>query len=458
MDATELTAHLNAGEGISTEFKRCGGTPENDTYETICSFANRQGGNIFLGVKDDGSISGVPPKAALDIERTIVNTISNAKLFNVAPVIETEQIAVNGRVVIRVWVPVGPAVYSYKGVTYDRIADSDVRIVGVEQMSLMYLRKQNEYSERRVYPYVGLDDFRHDVIEKARRLACVRSAHHPWGEMNDAELLRSAKLFTKNRLTGEEGYTLAAVLLFGTDEVISDVCPAYKTDAIVRRENTDRYDDRLTLKTNLIDSYEQLIAFAKQHIPDRFIVERGQRVSARDVIIRELVSNLMIHREFISPFPAKLLIDRKELRTENASKALYEGRLKLSDFNPISKNPNIAGVFSEIGFAEELGSGMRNLQKYSRAYSGKPAVLEDGDIFYASVPLTPLSAARGKEGIEEAVQIVFDRDGCVGSSNLAEYLGVSTRSAQRYIKQMLEDGSLALAGDSTSHMYKPMNK
>lgn len=455
MDARDLMAHVASGEGLMTEFKRCRTTPEHDTFETICSFANRQGGNLFLGVDDDGSISGVPVRAARNIQRSIVNVISNPNQFNVAPVVETESVEVNGQTVVRVWVPAGPVVYAYKGVTYDRIADADVKVVGVEQMSLLYLRKQNEYSERRVYPYVAMSDFRSDTIDKARHLACARSANHPWGSMNDAELLRSARLYTTNRLTGEKGYTLAAVLLFGSDDVIADVCPAYKTDGIVRRENLDRYDDRVTLKSNLIEAFEELVAFAKRHLPDRFVLEESQRVSARDIIVRELVSNLMIHREFISPFPAKLLIERNELRTENASRAMYEGRLTLSDFNPISKNPNIAGVFSEMGYAEELGSGMRNLQKYSRAYSGKPATLQDGDIFYASVPLTPISSSNGNVGASEAIQVLFARDGYISSANLAQYLGVSLRTAQRYIKQLVAEGKLSPDPRRGSRAYRP---
>ena len=168
--------------------------------------------------------------------------------------------------------------------------------------------------------------------------------------------------------------------------------------------------------------------------------------------MRELVSNLLIHREYISPFPAKLVIGRSELRTENASRSIYEGRLTLRDFNPISKNPNIAGVFSQIGYAEELGSGMRNLQKYSRAYSGKPAILEDGDVFRASVPVTPIFASKGVDGAHEAAAILTARDGDFTAATLAEYLDVTTRTAQRYIRRMLNNGFVA-ERDGRAHHY-----
>ena len=60
MDREDLDRHLSQGEGLTTEFKRCGNQPSDDTYESICSFANRQGGNIFLGVDDGGNVIGVP--------------------------------------------------------------------------------------------------------------------------------------------------------------------------------------------------------------------------------------------------------------------------------------------------------------------------------------------------------------------------------------------------------------
>ena len=55
-----LDRYIQAGEGMSIEFKRCGFKPGQDTFETICSFANRQGGCILLGVRDDGAVEGVP--------------------------------------------------------------------------------------------------------------------------------------------------------------------------------------------------------------------------------------------------------------------------------------------------------------------------------------------------------------------------------------------------------------
>lgn len=204
--------------------------------------------------------------------------------------------------------------------------------------------------------------------------------------LDGERLLRSARLLKKDFSTGQEGLTLASGLLFGTDETIGSLCPAYKTDAIVRLRDADCYDDRLVVRTNLVDAYDQLMGFCDRHLPGPFVLEGDARMSVRSIVRRELVSNLLIHREFTSPFPAKLVIDREGLRTENASRAFFEGIITLSNFNPLPKNPAIANVFAQIGLAEELGSGTRNLYRYARSFMGAGPSLVDGPVFYARIP------------------------------------------------------------------------
>ena len=49
MDTRTMKTILEIGETIAVEFKRCGNGIESDVYETVCSFLNRFGGDIFLG-------------------------------------------------------------------------------------------------------------------------------------------------------------------------------------------------------------------------------------------------------------------------------------------------------------------------------------------------------------------------------------------------------------------------
>ena len=55
MDQEKLRITLQIGETIAVEFKRCSNRIENDVYQSVCSFLNRFGGDIYLGVEDDGT-------------------------------------------------------------------------------------------------------------------------------------------------------------------------------------------------------------------------------------------------------------------------------------------------------------------------------------------------------------------------------------------------------------------
>lgn len=81
MDLKEFQSILTIGETVAVEFKRCGNGIESDTYETVCSFLNRFGGDIFMGVLDDGTVVGVPEKAASDMIKNFIKVISNPVLF-----------------------------------------------------------------------------------------------------------------------------------------------------------------------------------------------------------------------------------------------------------------------------------------------------------------------------------------------------------------------------------------
>ena len=108
--------------------------------------------------------------------------------------------------------------------------------------------------------------------------------------------------------------------------------------------------------------------------------ETAHRISLRDKIFREVVSNILIHREYSNPYPAKLIIERNQVISENSNRPHFHGLINPADFSPFPKNPIIAGFFREIGRAEELGSGVRNLFKYTKAYSagGDPQLMEYG--------------------------------------------------------------------------------
>lgn len=142
------------------------------------------------------------------------------------------------------------------------------------------------------------------------------------------------------------------------------------TDALVRKVNVDRYDDREIIKTNLIESYEQLLEFGRKHLPDKFFLEDTVNRNLRNTIVREMVSNTLMHREFTSSYTAKFVIEKERMYVENANRAAQIGCITIDNLEPNPKNPLIAAFFRNIGYADQLGSGVRNLFKYTKYYSG----------------------------------------------------------------------------------------
>ena len=279
-------------------------------------------------------------------------------------------------------------VHRTNGTVFDRNEDGDYKVKISERIANIYARKQSFYTENKVFPYAEMSDLREDLIKRARQMAINNSSkNHVWTDMSDEQMMRSLNFIEKDLVTGKEGLTLAAILLFGKDTTILSALPHHKTDAIYRVKNLDRYDDRDDIRTNLIESYERLIAFIEKHLDDKFYIEGTQRIDVRNKIARELCANLLIHREFSNPYPAKLIIEKNCMRTENANRAKMIGTIDINTYEPYPKNPKIAKFFKEIGLADELGSGVRNMVKYTKIYSGGVPILKEDDIFRTIIPL-----------------------------------------------------------------------
>jgi ATP-dependent DNA helicase RecG len=386
----KLKKLIEDGEGLTVEFKRCENDIAANIYETVSAFSNRYGGYILLGVEDNGVIkNGVKDEAVSKIKKDFVNALNNQQRFSPTLFLSLEEVNIDGKIILWCFVPPHSQIVMFNGKIFDRAEDGDMDITrNSEMVAHIHRRKAAEHSEREVFPYAKESDFDFvRLMPKVRRLAAGRNEHHPWIAMTDEEIIRSAGLYHEDLKTGKSGYNLAAILLFGRDEVIRSCTANYVTDALCRRKDLDRYDDRLLVTTNLIDAYEQLVEFIAKHTLDRFHLEDGHSVSLQSKISREIVSNILVHREYTSAFPAKIIIERGRIVTENWSLPKMPGRIDPNNFVPHPKNPLLSDFFINIGRADRLGSGVRNLFKFTKLYSGSEPELIDGDVFKTIVPI-----------------------------------------------------------------------
>lgn len=455
-----LLALIQQGEGLTVEFKRSAMDITSDVYETVCSFSNREGGHIFLGVKDNGEIVGVQKDRADYMKKNFVTAINNRNKIHPPLYIFPIEYEFEGKLIIYLQVPPSQSVCRCNGKIYDRNFDSDIDITDNEGLVYqLYSKKQDTYYVNKVYPVFSTTDLRHDLIDRARAMAKGRTPNHPWQHLDDEQLLRSAGLILTDTTTGREGITLAAILLFGPDTLILSALAHHKTDAIFRVFNTDRFDDRDVIITNLLESHDRLIEFGKKHLNDLFVMEGIQNISARDKILREIVSNSLAHRDYSNAYVAKLVIEKTRIVTENSNRSHGVGTLDPSSFEPFPKNPPISKVFREIGLADELGSGMRNTYKYTKLYSGSEPIFTEGDVFRIVIPLHesatatvgPTIAPRADtnpsdETLQRTILSMISDTPTITQSELSDQLGIALPKIKRTMTAMAKRQVLVRKG------------
>jgi len=382
----DIIAKIAQGEGLNVEFKTASDTLPRSAFETICAFLNRKGGYIFLGVKDNGKIEGIDEKSIPNMLKTLANEMNNTQIMMPTAYVETEVFDIDGKKIICIYVPESHQAHSHKGFYYDRRQEGDYKLTTHHLISGLYLRKQDVYSENRVFPLLKMTDFMAEDFDYVRNIVGVFDKKHSWVSMNNDEILRSAKMYLQDEQTGKSGYTLAAALVFGKPETIARVCPQYRTDALCRKVDILRYDDRDTVDCNLLQAYERLMAFIRKHTPDRFYLEGDVRLSIRDIIFREMITNMLIHREFYSYFRATLTVYKDTVVAENGNIPYAMGRITPENLKPHTKNPTLFGFFKQLHWVEDLGSGVRNMYKYSPIYvKGSMPMLEEDDIFRQTI-------------------------------------------------------------------------
>ena len=431
----EIRELIKIGEKIDVEFKESKTALTKDVFDTVCSFSNRTGGHILLGVNDQKEIVGVNEDKIDKIIKDFTNCINSPQKIYPPLYLIPEVFDIDGKKIIYIKVPEGTQVYRHNGRIWDRSYEGDINITDhADLVFKLYARKQNSYFVNKVYPNLDISFLDSAVIEKARKMAVVRNENHAWGSMNNEELLRSANLILVDPDTKREGITLAAILLFGKENTIMSILPQHKTDAIFRVENKDRYDDRDVVTTNLIDSYERLISFGQKHLNDLFVLDGIVNVNARDRILREIVSNTLAHRDYSSGFPSKMIIDDEKIVIENSNLSHGIGPLDIQKFEPFPKNPSISKVFREIGLADELGSGMRNTYKYTQLYSKQQPLFEEGDIFRTIIPLKRIATKRvGGENVPQDVP----HDVPHGKNELTNFIIEQVKSNNKITRQEL---------------------
>ena len=391
MSVQELHNIIVQGEGVRIEFKEAQNGVPSSLYDTIASFLNKEGGVILLGVRDDGNILGLTDQNLMQLKQDVVTALNNRDVLDPPFPLAVSELVDGDHTILYIRVPISSFVHKHTDVIFDRENDSDFRITDAARIASMYARKRNVFTENHIYPHLTIDDLDKSLFYLVKERIALVNRNHPWLEpgITNERILRDARFLRRDFTTGETGLTLAAALIFGTDEVIANILPAYRIDILVRRKDMDRYDDRLQLKTNLINSYLLALDFIKSKWPQKFYQDKdGDRKDLREMIFRELVANVIIHREYNNAAPTEIIIYEDRVVATNPNRTRFRGPLDLETFDAEPKNPNIRAFFNVLTWADEIGSGVKNMNRFVSSYTdgAHPTFIED-EPFQSVLPM-----------------------------------------------------------------------
>lgn len=171
--------------------------------------------------------------------------------------------------------------------------------------------------------------------------------------------------YKTDRETGEEGFTLAGLLMFGNGHAIQDTLPHYFVD-YREKLSTDpriRYTNRIypdgTWEPNLFQFFKRVYRELAQVLPIPFKLDGTDRVDETPAheSLREAICNTLIHSQYrmlegivIERYPNRLYFSNPGTMLISVE-TFYEGG------HSICRNSILQKMFIAIGRGEHLGSG-----------------------------------------------------------------------------------------------------
>jgi predicted HTH transcriptional regulator len=266
--------------------------------------------------------------------------------------------------------------------------DSDNHELSIEELVKNTIDLSEKSIDKYIYQDLSIDEvIKPGILNKVRSLV---GQFHPWQTMTDEHLIRSAGLWQEDRQTNKRGLTLAAVLLLGKDEVIRSIAPDYRVEVLTSIPNSDNFQIKQTLQTNLIDTYDELMSIFNDYLNSNVKNTHLNRLYRGGITIalREAMKNSIVHRDYISSIPTQIVFYHDKIEFLNPNRPMKYNDFSKDAFIQESKNPTIARFFRQIGKMEEKGFGLYYIMGYVQDYSFEVAPeFYDNKQFSVTIPL-----------------------------------------------------------------------
>lgn len=448
---------IKNGEGISVEFKSSQEELTKSGFETVVSFLNTIGGYLFLGVNDDGEVIGINEELASSIKTDFANMVNNKEKINPPMPLMLQEIYLDGKLVLYVYVPESSEIHKLNNhFIFERTDEGDRNITDNSYaVKRLYNRKTGYKTEDMIIPDLTFEDFNKDTIQKARKLTTIYSPSNNWANLSDEEILKQRYFYKTDKSIGKQGYTLSALLLFGKKDVICGELSWYKVDVLKKVRNIERFDDRFICEENLIDSYDELLKYIENNIEKPFYLSKqGHTYNAVGVVIREIVSNILIHREFMDKTPARILIYKDRIVSENANTPKLFTNVDLDNNEPFSKNSTIARVFRMIGYADEVGSGFEKIKNVCNEFFESKPIIQDKDIFKVDISLVSIASTQTEEILnKEKILAYISANGRINNQEGRELLKLEKTQVTNLLNELIKESRIFRHGQGKATYY-----
>lgn len=429
MTLDELLQRLELGEDQDLEFKSAEGGFPKSAWETISAFANTEGGYLVLGVQERRGrveLGGVGKPEAL--KQDFWNGHNNPQKLSTPLCAESDfgVVAIDGRNLVVIHVPSAsrtqrPVYLNGNPLTgtYKRNYEGDYRCTEAE-VRQMLRDASDEPQDALILEGFDLDDLDRESLAAYRNRFASRDPDHPFLALNDWDFLDRLGALRRDRKTGQEGITLAGLLMFGRERALLDALPHYHVDYQERLADDleVRWTFRLTLdgkwEPNLFNFYYRVYPRLVDGLNVPFKLDKDAvRLGETHVheALREALVNTLIHADHQSSRPITVSKERDAFVFSNPGRlripleALYRGGV--SD----PRNPTLQKMFQMLGLGEKAGSGF---QKILRAWREQhwlwPFVAEDTVLDMTRITL-PLASMIPEEVEEELREVVGDAYG-----------------------------------------------
>ena len=246
--------------------------------------------------------------------------------------------------------------------------------MGIQRLYYLKSMKPLASSESQTLPEITWEHIQPRLIQRLREQAGLHASDHAWLRLTDEQLVQEAGLARQNTDTGGILFNVAGLVLLGSNEAIRATLPHYGTQAVFRPGNWRRGEVR-ELRSNLLDTYDQLGAFAAQHLPDQVETSaRGEETSLRDAILGEIFANSLVHRDYGKAYRARFVIESDRVFLENG---MVPGKKPGREYLP---NPVLAHVFKQIGWNRKATAAAK------KTYFGTLPLTVEGSVFRILAP------------------------------------------------------------------------